>query len=229
MERVVQLTLTLAGTDPVHPVLLQDGGALVLVDCGYPGQLPELETELGRHGLTLTELTHVVITHQDHDHMGALAELKRVCPELVVIAHEKEVPYISGEQKNLRLVQAEQLQETLPEEQRAFGEQFCRMLRAVEPAAVDETVRGGDRFPWCGGCEVVETPGHTPGHISLRLPQCRTWITGDAAVLEDGVLAVANPQFALDPTEAERSLERLQSESETNTMLCYHGGRREAE
>lgn len=224
MERIWTLDLHLKGTDLVHPALLQDDSAVVLVDCGYPGSLEALERELERCGLGLNDVTHVVITHQDHDHMGALAALKRAVPGITVIAHEKEAPYIDGSQKNLRLVQAEQMQETLPGEQKAFGERFCRMLREVEPAPVDQTVKGGDWFPWCGGCEVVETPGHTPGHISLVLPRHRTWITGDAAVLDNGELVVANPQFALDLAKAERSLERIRAAKGEYELICYHGG-----
>lgn len=42
------------------------------------------------------------------------------------------------------------------------------------------------------------TPGHTPGHISLYFLQSKTLVAGDAVVIENGVLDIANPQFALD-------------------------------
>lgn len=32
---------------------------------------------------------------------------------------------------------------------------------------------------WFGGCTVVETPGHTPGHTSLYLKNEKIFITGD--------------------------------------------------
>ena len=37
-----------------------------------------------------------------------------------------------------------------------------------------------DIFDWCGGLEVIETPGHMPGHISLYLKDSKTLICGDA-------------------------------------------------
>lgn len=209
--------------DVIHPVVLGDGTNLVLVDCGYTGFLPLLEEEMAHHGLSCTSLTHVLITHQDHDHMGALHALKEKYPHIQVAASREEAPYLSGQRKSLRLEQAEALQATLPPEQREFGQAFCALLRQVRPVAVDLVVEGGDRPPWCGGCTVLATPGHTPGHISLYLEAERTIIMGDAAALEHGVPVVANPQFALNLQEAERSLHSLLSLG-AEQLICYHGG-----
>lgn len=155
--------------------------------------------------------------------MGAAAELKAVCPRLRIYASAEEAPYIEGVRKNLRLQQAEDLQERLPEEQRAWGEQFCRRLRALRCVPVDVLVHDGDRFDWGGGCEIIATPGHTPGHISLRALDNAYLITGDAAVVENGRLAVANPGFCLNLEAAEQSLRRLE-QYQCRRYLCCHGG-----
>ena len=155
--------------------------------------------------------------------MGAAFELVQKYPQIRVAASRTEQPYLTGEKKNLRLAQAEQLQEHLPEEQKAFGLQFCQQLRAVRPVKVDLEVEEGNWFPWAGGCRVLATPGHTPGHISLYLEQEKVLITGDAAVVEEGRLEVANPQFCLDLEQAERSLERLRG-IPCARYICYHGG-----
>ena len=76
---------------------------------------------------------------------------------------------------------------------------------------------------WGGGCEVLETPGHTPGHLSLRSLENRFLITGDAAVAEEGALVLANPEYCLDRTAAEESLERVRRYG-AKIYLCYHGG-----
>lgn len=166
----------------IFPTLLLDEIHTVLVDCGYPGFLPLLEQAMENLRLSAGQLTEVVITHHDDDHMGSLAQLRTRYPKVRVLAHEAEVPYISGRKKSLRLVQAEALQPTLPKEAQAWGRQFCQRLAAVEPAAVDQTLTDGQLLPWCGGCQVLATPGHTPGHISLYLPTLHAVITGDAAV-----------------------------------------------
>ncbi len=97
------------------------------------------------------------------------------------------------------------------------------MLKRVEPAPVDITVSDGDNLSWCGGCRVVSTPGHTPGHISLFLEKLRTVVTGDAAALENGTLAIANPAFTLDINQAEISLQKLLT-LDADTYVYYHGG-----
>ncbi len=207
----------------LHPVLLPGDTDTVLVDCGYPGSLELLEAELSARGASLAQVTKLVLTHQDDDHMGAAAELKERYPALQILASETEAPYISGERKNLRLRQAEEMQEQLPEDQKEFGLQFCRRLRRVPPVAVDRPLHPGEQFGWGGGCEILGTPGHTPGHISIRAQNGEYLIAGDAAVVEDGALAVANPEFCLDLNEAVRSLERLRAAS-CRRYLCFHGG-----
>ena len=46
-------------------------------------------------------------------------------------------------------------------------------------------------------CQIVATPGHTSGHISLYFPNLDCVITGDAAVQENRELVIANPNFCL--------------------------------
>ena len=142
---------------------------------------------------------------------------------MTVYAGAAESEYIAGRRKALRLEQAEALQSALPTEQQPAGEAFISMLKGVEPAEVDVTLRGGDVLDICGGCEVIDTPGHTPGHISLYLPAQGTVVTGDAMVLEQGLPAVANPQFAFDLAAAQASLERLVDLGAAR-YICYHGG-----
>lgn len=62
-----------------------------------------------------------------------------------------------------------------------------------------------------------------PGHISLYLPASKTLIAGDAVVIEDGRLAIANPHYTLNLEEALRSVQRL-LDSDIEQLICYHGG-----
>lgn len=226
MDNITVLNLRFkfgAAEDTIHPVLLTDDKSMVLIDCGYPGFLPAIEEAMEEHGLSCVDLTHVLITHQDHDHMGALAALKQKYPQVRVVAGRVEAPYISGRSKSLRLAQAEAMQPHLPKEQKPFGLAFCAMLREVQPAAVDVEVQDGDVFDWCGGCTIIETPGHTPGHISVLVDRHGTVVTGDAAALEHGALVVANPQYALDLRTAEASLHKIMT-CGAKEIICYHGG-----
>lgn len=207
----------------VYPTLLWDEKNIVLVDCGFIGSLPTLEKELAQHGLTVKQLTGLVLTHHDHDHMGAAAALKRANPNLKIYSSYLEAPYISAQDKPLRLKQAEELQETLPPDQQDFGRAFCDMLRRVEPVLVDEYLNDSNEMAWCGGCRIIATPGHTPGHISLFMEKDSIVITGDAMALEEGRPVIANPQFTLDLNQAEISINKLLSLN-AKAYYCYHGG-----
>ena len=226
MEQVVILNVPFffsGAEDTIHPVVLVDDAHMVLVDCGYTGSLPSLEHAFEQNGLSISQLTHVFITHHDHDHMGALAALKEKYPHVRVLAGKEEAPFVTGEQKSPRLQQAEELQERLPEEQKPFGEAFLSVLRNVLPVRVDETVKDGQVFPWCGGCTAIATYGHTPGHFSIYVKKTGDLITGDAAAIENGVPVVANPQFTLDLAQAQASLQKL-FEFGAKRLICYHGG-----
>ncbi|KKO50771.1 hypothetical protein XI25_30785, partial [Paenibacillus sp. DMB20] len=88
---------------------------------------------------------------------------------------------------------------------------------------LDRTVSDGEHLPWCGGIDIIHTPGHTPGHMSLYLPADKTLIAGDAVVIENGQLNIANPQFTLDLDEAVHSVQRLLN-YDIERIICYHGG-----
>jgi GrpB-like predicted nucleotidyltransferase (UPF0157 family)/glyoxylase-like metal-dependent hydrolase (beta-lactamase superfamily II) len=207
----------------ITPILLQDECETILIDCGYPNFMPLLEEAFSRNGVTLDSITKLIVTHHDMDHIGSLAALKRAYPHIEIIAHELEAPYIKGTRKSLRLEQAESTLDVLPAEAKPYAEQFIRFLQSIEPVAVDRTVSDRERLPWCGGIEIIHTPGHMPGHISLYLPASKTLIAADAVVIEEGKLAIANPQHTLDLDEALRSVHRL-LEYDMEQIICYHGG-----
>ena len=224
--KILKLTVNMAFGDienTVYPTLLWDEENIILIDCGFIGSLSILENEFHRHGLSLKQITGLVLTHHDHDHMGAAAAMKKINHNIKIYASKAEAPYISAQETPLRLRQAEEMQKKLPPEQQAFGKAFCDMLRRVEPVQVDEFLHDGDYLDWCGGCRIIATPGHTPGHISLLMENDSVVITGDAMALEDSLPIIANPQYTLDMEQAAESLEKLLS-LKAKAYYCYHGG-----
>lgn len=207
----------------ITPIVLQDEDETILVDCGYPNSMRLLEEAAIKHGITLDSITKLIVTHQDMDHIGSLAALKRAHPHIAIVAYEQEAPYIEGTKKWLRLEQAESSFDALPDEVKPHAEQFIRFLQTIEPAPVDQAVSNDEKLPWCGGIEIVHTPGHMPGHISLYLPASKTLIAGDAVVIDNGQLEIANPQFTMDMDEAVRSVQRLLA-YDIEQIICYHGG-----
>ncbi len=211
------------GGGAVHPLVLKSADSMVLVDCGYPGFMPDIEQAVRETGLQIAKLTHIVLTHHDFDHMGAASAFLKKYPAVKIVASKAEAPYISGKKESPRLIQAREMQKNLPEGKQAFGRKFCEVVAGVQPVRVDIKVKDKDWFDWCGGVRIVATPGHTPGHISLFLEKEELLVTGDAAVVEGGRLAIANPAFTLDKSGAEKSLLKIKNFG-AKKILCYHGG-----
>jgi glyoxylase-like metal-dependent hydrolase (beta-lactamase superfamily II) len=193
-------------------LVVDPGRGNMLVDTGLPGQRDLIEGGLGEVGLTLEDVTPIVVTHQDLDHVGSLHALVEASGARV-LAHEIEAPFIDGRRRP-RFATPERLAQA--PEMRPIVERF-------QFTAVDETLRDGSRLDVAGGVLVVHTPGHTPGHICLYLERSGTLIAGDALTAGDGRLQGPNPTATLDMEAAMRSVRRL-AELDVETIVCYHGG-----
>lgn len=75
MNQILTLEIQLDfgnGLNSIYPVILKDEHEMILIDCGYPQFLSHIKTAAVARGINLDELTKIVITHHDFDHMGAL-------------------------------------------------------------------------------------------------------------------------------------------------------------
>lgn len=226
MDNIIVLNINFNfgyGEDTIYPVILQSESEMILVDCGYSNFLTLLEQAADKMNIDFSKLTKVIITHHDYDHMGSLAEIKRKYPSVQIIASAKDAPYIEGKEKSLRLKQAEEVQLTLTDEQQEAGKAFQNILKDVENVPVDVIVKDGDYFPWCGGVEIVETPGHMLGHISIYLKKFKVLISRDALAINNGKLEIAALQFTLNMKEAKESVKKLLN-YDIEKVICYHGG-----
>lgn len=166
----------------LHPVLLRGNGELVLVDCGYPASLPLLQEAAAKRGLSFNQLTGLLLTHHDIDHMGAAHELLQAYPQVKMYAPAGEAPYISGNKKSLRLQQAEDLYPCLPAEYKPGALAFQLALQALKLLRVDVVLDENDH-PFGKDVQILATPGHTPGHLSLYLEKEQVLVAVDAVVV----------------------------------------------
>lgn len=205
----------------LYPTLIRANGKNYLVDCGYEETSVELESALTALNIDIKDLTGVIITHDDHDHLGGLSYLKQKNRKLKVFCGEFEKDSVSGLIKSERLVQAESLFDNLPNDNRTWALDFIRQLKRVKRFNVDATFRDNDVFE--NEIVVVYTPGHTRGHISLFFPDEKIFIGGDSVVIENGAFDIANPSFTLDMNQAIKSVEKIINLA-PRKIICYHGG-----
>ncbi|MEZ4809263.1 MAG: MBL fold metallo-hydrolase [Allomuricauda sp.] len=212
--------------ETIHPVLIQTKDKNYLVDCGYEETFESLQHQLQLHGVSINDVTGVIITHDDIDHLGGLKPIK-AHNNVTVYCSDIEKDSVSGTIKSERLVQAEASLDKIPAEYRTWALDFIAQLKGIQRYKVDHVLKGNDLFE--REILIVNTPGHTKGHISLLFQKEGTLIAGDAMVIDDnGDLDIANPQFTLDLDSALISIEKIKS-LKPKKIICYHGGIIEAE
>lgn len=183
-----------------------------LVDTGVPGQASAITGALAELGFELRDLRRIILTHQDHDHIGSLAELARLSGA-AILAGADEADAIDG-----TVLPRFALPETLIQRP-----ELREVVAQYRPTPVDVRLADGERLDLAGGVRVIFTPGHTPGHIALFLERSRTLITGDALRAEDGRLLGPNPAFTPDAVRAAASVRALAA-LDVAAIVCYHGG-----
>jgi glyoxylase-like metal-dependent hydrolase (beta-lactamase superfamily II) len=184
-----------------YPSAVETPKGLLLVDVGLPGLTDQVEANLANAGFDWRDVRAVVLTHQDGDHAGGLAGVLEHT-DATVYAHERCAPYVDGREHPIKS---------------SAGERY-------PPADVDvELVDGVSFRTTAGPMDVVFTPGHAPGHVSLHLPDAGLLLAGDATVADEAGLAGPNEQYTPDMSEALDSLDRLAG-LDFDRTLCHHGG-----
>jgi len=203
-------------------VLAWDDNSLVLIDAGVPGLTDEIVNAIEGEGFRAEDLTHIIITHQDWDHIGCVSDLQKLAPNLKVVAHVDEAPYIDGRTVPIKLAARLEQYDTMTEEQRA-GIDRWKDMHENSPITVHEQVQDGQILPICGGIEIVHVPGHTPGHISVYFKESRIVVCGDAVNIKDGEVVGSNPIHTHDMKQAEESLGKIKG-FDLSGIVAYHTG-----
>lgn len=93
-------------------------------------------------------------------------------------------------------------------------------LAAIEAPTQGQAVGDGDTV--FRGLQIIETPGHTPGHISVLDPVAGILVAGDAINGEGGGVVGPNPGFSEDMELANASVAKLAG-FDYQVILFGHG------
>ena len=215
---MLEVAMPQGGT--MYPVLVWDDKDVVLFDTGLPGQYELIRAAVEKAGLSLERITKILLTHHDMDHIGTAKELGKLGAK--IMAYEKEAPYIQGDLPSPKLSKMEERMKNLSEEEKIFYDRIKSSLPNLY-VHVDEVLQDNETLPFCGGIEVIATPGHTPGHTAYLLKDSKVLITGDAANISNGELTGPNPRNTFDMEQGEESFEKLKK-IDADFVVCYHSG-----
>ncbi|WP_234122436.1 MBL fold metallo-hydrolase [Clostridium hydrogenum] len=220
---MLEISFNIMGNQAIiNPTLIRDDSNMILVDAGCPGQLPQIKEAMAMAGISFNKLDKVILTHHDIDHIGSVSSILKELPNVKVFAHEKEIGYINGEKRPIKLAQMEDNLDSLSPEMKAVYEKF-KIGFENSKVNVDKTLIDDEILPYCGGIKVIFTPGHTLGHICLYLEQYKILIAGDALSVENGMLCQMSSAINCDMNLYTDSLKKL-TEYDVETVICYHGG-----
>ncbi len=211
LKRVLEIVpkvyqLTVGGTN----MILIAEEEMTLVDTGFLGSSAHTIDLIHSLGRSVEEISLIIITHNHFDHAGGLAELKKLI-QVKVAAHKADITDTESQLSSPGVLR--RLLRIPP-----FSALHSAFL--IKPREVEIQLAGGEILKPLGGLEVIHTPGHTPGSISLFSPQNKLLIVGDAL----------NQRPQLPPkivsTDLSQAIDSVKRIAQLDfDILCYGHGR----
>ena len=190
----------------------EDGPAIF--DCGPATTVDALKAGLAEHGLKLTDVGHLLLSHIHLDHAGAAGVLVREHPALQVHVSGLGAPH---------LIDPERLERSA---RRLYSETFDTLWGELAPVPRDNVNVVGDRVL---GLECWPAPGHASHHVAFLHEDSGTAFTGDVAGVRigDGVGGVLvnapTPPPDVDLEAWHRSLDRFEQWAPGTLFLTHFG------
>jgi glyoxylase-like metal-dependent hydrolase (beta-lactamase superfamily II) len=159
-----------------YQYLIAEAGDLTLIDTGLPNNANNIVNYLTQKGFTLDQVKRILITHADGDHYGSVNALLEMIPSIRVMTSqiEADAMRVGKLSRELR------------------GEGFSKLVHkvsaplfAVKPTRVNEILQPGQVLPQLNGLEVLDTKGHTPGHISFFSASTGVLFSGDSIAISN--------------------------------------------
>jgi len=140
--KVIENVFALDSTKGNYAYLIIDK-EIILIDTGRPGQGKAILKELESMGINPKNIKHILLTHNDVDHIGNAAMLQ-VATGAKLWSSKEDLPYIYGKIK------------------RPGVKKIISALIKVEIPKNIITFGDNDNLP---SILVIKTPGHSPGHV----------------------------------------------------------------
>jgi glyoxylase-like metal-dependent hydrolase (beta-lactamase superfamily II) len=190
--------------------LLDTDDGPALFDCGPAATIAALETGLDEHGVKLSDVRHLLLSHIHLDHAGAAGVLVRMHPQLQVHVSAIGAPH---------LVAPERLERSA---RRLYGDMFDTLWGELAPVPQTNIHIVGDQVL---GLACFPTTGHASHHVSY-LDRDGTLYAGDAAgvrIQPGRAVLPPTPPPEFDLEHWQRTIEDLERRDPERLALIHFG------
>ena len=197
-----------------NPYIIVDADGLTIIDAGFPRNGKKILAYILSLSKSARDVKRIIITHADLDHFGGLAALQKASGARTYASQIEADAIAQG--KSSRDIQPSGFS------LRRFLFSLLAPFVKASPFQVHEIIAEGQTLPVLGGLRVLETPGHTPGHISLFSASAGVLFCGNSMVSDEKGLYGSRPGLTWDERKA-RELEKKQAGLGARIVCSGHG------
>jgi glyoxylase-like metal-dependent hydrolase (beta-lactamase superfamily II) len=226
---IYQITLTLSGFSPgsVNIYLLKTDDGYLTIDTGWdsPPAFQYLEKQLAEIGARFTDIKQVIVTHCHIDHLGMIVRFRQ-SHNARIYFHENETELIkirfTGGDNLLPLTDKFLQRHGFPTAELPPPEILLPVPDNLAATAADVLLHGGEEIT-AGEyrLRVINTPGHTQGHICLYEPRKKLLFSGDVLLPTIATNAALHVQHLINPLQ--QYLNSLKTLKELDIQMVLPG------
>jgi glyoxylase-like metal-dependent hydrolase (beta-lactamase superfamily II) len=194
--------------------IIMDADGLTIIDTGMPRSERKILAYVSSLGRSASDVKRIILTHSDLDHVGGLAVLHKLTGARTYTSQIEAGAIAAG--TSSRQIKSSGFS------MRRLMFSLLRPFMKATPFHVDEILTDGQILPALGGLRVVETPGHTPGHISLFAPALGVLFCGDSMVTDENGIHGSRSGLTWDDAKAKEA-ERRQAALGARIVCSGHG------
>lgn len=188
---------------------LVNADVVTLVDTGTPGSASKILAAVREVGLAPGDVKRILITHRHADHASNAGELAAATGADVHVP-PGDAPFVTERRDQPR-----------PRPATPMGQALVPYVKLALPWELDPIVAQPTLVDGAsiGAFRVIDTPGHTAGHVSLLWQEPGVLFTGDAAA---NLTRIGPHPASDDPQRARESFAKL-SDLDFESACFGHG------